>query len=234
MVDYFAKPVERAKAEWTYVESANSRRLKEYISIVGGESDSKTTQKVNYAGAIINVLRGEKFPAIFSWQSYLESNFNPGVRSSKRAEGFWQFIPETRDKYFRAGERTTDPYDSTKAAVRFLTDLLKMWDSDVKMAVASYHAGQGNIEIACREGGLQSDRQSCDSTKNYMKSLNYDVDELKNLYRGLGSFWHIVDVRTRGGFGPEGRKYVLDFVSGSLISFNPQAYGYKGKAVPKN
>jgi hypothetical protein len=71
-------------------------------------------------------------------------------------------------------------------------------------------------------------------TKNYMKSLNYDVDELKNLYRGLGSFWHIVDVRTRGGFGPEGRKYVLDFVSGSLISFNPQAYGYKGKAVPKN
>lgn len=88
-------------------------------------------------------------------QAYTESRFNPKARSFAGARGLMQIMPRTGRAY--GLKDPASPEQSVKAAVSYLDDLDRMFQSRVpdpeerrKFVIASYNAGQGHIFDAMR------------------------------------------------------------------------------------
>ncbi|MCX4330659.1 MAG: transglycosylase SLT domain-containing protein [Muribaculaceae bacterium] len=88
-------------------------------------------------------------------QAYTESRFNPKARSFAGARGLMQIMPRTGRSY--GLRNANDPEQSVRAAVSYLDDLNRMFESKVpdaderkKFILASYNAGQGHIFDAMR------------------------------------------------------------------------------------
>jgi soluble lytic murein transglycosylase-like protein len=75
-----------------------------------------------------------------------ESSYNPHAVSPVGAVGLMQLMPGTAERYGVRAEDRTDPAESIKGGARYLRDLLKMFDSDVKLAVAGYNAGENAVK----------------------------------------------------------------------------------------
>ena len=72
-----------------------------------------------------------------------ESSYNPQAVSHKGAKGLMQLMPGTAERY---GVRDPyDPEDNVFGGARYLRDLMGMFGSDVRLAVAAYNAGEGNV-----------------------------------------------------------------------------------------
>jgi len=72
-----------------------------------------------------------------------ESDYDIQAVSSAGAQGLMQLMPATA-----ADLQMDDPFDpeeNIRAGVRYLRILLDLFERDVKMAVAAYHAGPGNV-----------------------------------------------------------------------------------------
>jgi len=75
-----------------------------------------------------------------------ESAYNPYAVSPVGAVGLMQLMPGTAERYGVRAEDRTDPAESNKGGARYLRDLLKMFNSDVRLAVAGYNAGEGAVK----------------------------------------------------------------------------------------
>lgn len=86
----------------------------------------------------------------------VESTLSPTARSRAGAMGLWQFMYNTGKAY--GLEITTfvdmrcDPVASTRAAVRFLKDLYKIY-GDWTLVLAAYNCGPGNVNKALKLAG---------------------------------------------------------------------------------
>ncbi|MEA5415451.1 lytic transglycosylase domain-containing protein, partial [Synechococcus sp. BA-132 BA5] len=77
-----------------------------------------------------------------------ESRFTPAVRSPVGATGLMQLMPATAAEL--AGgpvseQRLEDPADNASLGARYLAQMLRQWDGDPLLAVASYNAGPGAV-----------------------------------------------------------------------------------------
>lgn len=73
----------------------------------------------------------------------VESAHNPKARSPKGAAGLMQLMPETARRY---GVRDIwDPRDNIRGGVRYLRDLLMMFNDNLSLALAAYNAGEGAV-----------------------------------------------------------------------------------------
>jgi hypothetical protein len=75
-----------------------------------------------------------------------ESSYNPEARSPAGAVGLMQLMPETALRYGVNVEDRTDPAESIRGGAQYLRDLLKMFDSNLKLAVAGYNAGENAVK----------------------------------------------------------------------------------------
>ncbi len=75
-----------------------------------------------------------------------ESAYNPEARSPAGAVGLMQLMPGTALRYGVRVEDRTDPAESIKGGARYLRDLLKMFDSNLELAVAGYNAGENAVK----------------------------------------------------------------------------------------
>lgn len=97
-------------------------------------------------------------PALLAAVIYAESRFDPNARSEAGAVGLMQLLPETAkgialrtggDRFVVADLR--DPEINVRYGSWYLDHLLDRYP-DTALALAAYHAGQGNVDRWRREG----------------------------------------------------------------------------------
>src|SRR5689334_15095255 len=101
---------------------------------------------------------------------HAESAFNPMALSNKGAQGLMQLMPGT------AGDLgVADAFDATQniaGGARYLAQLLKDFNGDVKLATAAYNAGEGAVQ---KYGGVPP----YDETQVYVQR----VQQLRDRYK---------------------------------------------------
>ena len=97
-------------------------------------------------------------PALLAAVVYVESRFDPNARSAAGALGLMQLLPETAkgialrtrgDRFVVADLR--DPEINVRYGSWYLSHLEERY-GDVRLALAAYHAGQGNVDAWLQDG----------------------------------------------------------------------------------
>ena len=110
-----------------------------------------------YMPMIESALDSYNMPQELKYLPIIESAFNPKAVSRVGAKGLWQFMFQTGKLYgLKANsyiDERFDPQKSTHAAMRYLRDLYKFFQS-WDLAIAAYNCGPGNVKKAIiRSGG---------------------------------------------------------------------------------
>jgi membrane-bound lytic murein transglycosylase D len=111
-----------------------------------------------YLPMIQNVFRAEGLPLDLAYVPLVESAFNPNALSRAKARGVWQFMAATaaehglkRDWYV---DERSDPEKATRAAASYLQTLVRTFDGDWHLALASYNGGPGLVQRAMKRSGI--------------------------------------------------------------------------------
>jgi soluble lytic murein transglycosylase-like protein len=91
-----------------------------------------------------------------------ESSFDPYAISSKGAEGLMQLMPETSKKLNVANP--FDPHENIKGGVKYLRYLLDRFNSDLRLSLAAYNAGETTV---AQVNGVPNYRE----TKSYVAEV---------------------------------------------------------------
>jgi soluble lytic murein transglycosylase len=120
-------------------------------------------------------------PALVAAVVYVESRFDPNAESEAGAMGLMQLLPDTAEGIaLRTGGRDfvvadlRDPDINVRYGTWYLDHLRGQYDGDTRLALAAYHAGQGNVDEWQRTGaGIEFPE-----TRDYVDR----VQELERLY----------------------------------------------------
>jgi len=72
-----------------------------------------------------------------------ESHFHPRALSPKGARGLMQLMPGTARRF--GVSKAFDPSENIRGGTQYLRDLLRMFNGQVDLALASYNAGEGRV-----------------------------------------------------------------------------------------
>jgi membrane-bound lytic murein transglycosylase D len=162
------------------------------------------TRLGRYDSMIRTRLLAAGLPQDLVYLALIESGMSPLARSRVGATGMWQFMPATARRYGLTvdawRDERRDPYISTDAAIRFLTELNGRFGS-LWLAAAAYNTGPGKIQR-----GLQ----------------RYDFGALD----GNDVYFALSDGTTF--LRRETRDYVPKLIAAALLAKEPERYGFGG------
>jgi len=128
------------------------------------ESEPGFYLRARYPLEYEHIIRGharnyELDPALLAAVVYVESRFDPAARSEAGAVGLMQLLPDTArgialrtggDRFVEAD--LLDPEINVRYGSWYLDHLRKRY-GETRLALAAYHAGQGNVDEWLRDGG---------------------------------------------------------------------------------
>ena len=82
-------------------------------------------------------------PALIQAVAQVESAFNPNAQSPKGALGLMQLMPATAQRY--GVTNPLDPATNLLGGARYLSDLLRLFNDDLELALAAYNAGENAV-----------------------------------------------------------------------------------------
>ncbi len=99
-----------------------------------------------FATQIENAARAASLdPALVHAVIFVESRYNAKARSPKGAVGIMQVLPETAARYgVRDPGRSLE--DNLKVGTRYLSDLVRLFDGRLDLALAAYNAGENAVQ----------------------------------------------------------------------------------------
>lgn len=110
-----------------------------------------------------------------------ESSFRPGAVSSAGAVGLMQVMPRTGSFVHGGAVDLGDPHINLDVGVRYLRELLEIYDGDLELALAAYNAGPGAVQ---RFGGVPPYRE----TRAYlMRVLATYVEHHRRVWKSSGT-----------------------------------------------
>lgn len=111
-----------------------------------GMSDSRAEPrlKVRYGDIIEEIARTYALEsALIHAVVSVESAYRVTAVSKKGAAGLMQLMPETAQRYGVTDR--FDPVQNLHGGARYLSDLLKMFNGNVSLALAAYNAGENSV-----------------------------------------------------------------------------------------
>jgi hypothetical protein len=145
----------KAKEEKNPKKSVIDERIGKYIAMFSQNPVYlyQVTERARpYLYSIVEELSKKQLPLELALLPIVESAYQPTIQSPKGAAGLWQFMPATGNDYgLKQSEQFDDRLDtlaSTRAAVRFLSDLKNHFKGDWLLALAAYNCGQGAVDNA--------------------------------------------------------------------------------------
>jgi len=156
-----------------------------------------------YLPIIKKIITKEKMPNELISVAIAESFLTITAKSSKKAKGLWQFMPETAKRYGlkidQYVDERLDPYKSTQAAIdylKFLHNFFGKW----YLAILAYNAGEARVVEAvvrakvdklCKS--LKNECKKNPSIKEYRKIIkNYQLHK-KNSYIKLYKLYQLLE-----------------------------------------
>jgi hypothetical protein len=88
-------------------------------------------------------------PSLVSALMAVESDFDPMAVSSKGAQGLMQLMPLIA-QYYRV-YNPFNPQQNIEGGVRYLSDLLRLFNNQLPLAIAAYNGGEGMVR---KHGGV--------------------------------------------------------------------------------
>lgn len=120
------------------------------IKPISAENEGKYSELIKAAAEKYDVPE-----ALIKRVIQVESNFNPNVTSSAGATGLMQLM---------YGANRTDPATNIDSGTKQLASYIKKYDGDLKLALAAYNAGPGNVH---KYGGVPPFKE----TQNYLTKI---------------------------------------------------------------
>ncbi|WON74856.1 lytic transglycosylase domain-containing protein [Nitrosospira sp. Is2] len=100
--------------------------------------------KAQYGGIIEEIARAYGLEsALIHAVVSVESAYRVTAVSKKGAGGLMQLMPETAQRYGVTDR--LDPVQNLHGGARYLSDLLKMFNGDMRLTLAAYNAGENNV-----------------------------------------------------------------------------------------
>lgn len=112
----------------------------------GGQSPAglNLASKARYNSTVAGIARTYGLEsALLHAVISVESNYNQKAISRKGAVGLMQLMPETAKRYGVAD--SFDPVQNLHGGAKYLRDLLTMFNSDIRLAIAAYNAGENAV-----------------------------------------------------------------------------------------
>lgn len=130
-----------------------TQRRREQVSMMLGLSEY-------YFPIFEAALDAHNLPMELKYLPVIESALNPLAFSRAGASGIWQFMYYTGKQYGLTVDsyldQRRDPYLASEAAVKFLSDLYRIY-GDWQLVIAAYNCGPGNVNKAIRRSGGKRD-----------------------------------------------------------------------------
>ena len=163
-------------------EFAYNSQVKSFIDLYSVKRRGLTSRMLGLAEIYFPLFEEQLdkygLPLELKFLPIIESALNPVAKSKAGASGLWQFMLSTGKLY---GLNTTsyvddrcDPYKSTVAACRHLSDLYKIY-KDWALCLAAYNAGPGTVNRAIRLANIDSSEKV-----TYWRIQNFLPKETQN------------------------------------------------------
>jgi soluble lytic murein transglycosylase-like protein len=99
-----------------------------------------------YQGEVVAAAKLHNLdPALVHAVITAESNYNPNAVSQKGAVGLMQVMPDTGRRYGVRPRELREPHKNIKAGVQYLSELIAMFEGDLRLALAGYNAGENAV-----------------------------------------------------------------------------------------
>lgn len=133
-----AKVMTKGKAKIIAMGRSKPRAVKK-------PSASLAKRRKEYEG-IINLIAHQYhlYPELLHAVVRTESAYNPQAVSPAGAIGLMQLMPQTAKRY--QVKNIWDPVENIRGGARYLRDLLKLFNNDLRLALAAYNAGENAVK----------------------------------------------------------------------------------------